>query len=95
MISDSADKVNDFDVLAHLYQDILNAVIPGPAVENGDLGWIHHTIDLIDKRHVDARQELDGRGDFRVAGATGDLEAVDSILMHGLQHNQSTLGGRC
>ena len=50
----------------------------------GQLGRIDLAIELANEGQVDTGNELDSRGLLRVVIATGDLEAIDAVLVHGL-----------
>lgn len=52
--------------------------------EYGQLGGIDLAINLADERQVDARDKLDARELLGVVIATGDLQAVDAVLVHSL-----------
>lgn len=45
---------------------------------------IYFPVRLIDERQVHPRYELNFRSGIGIIRSTGDLEAVDAILMHGL-----------
>ena len=57
--------------------------------EHGELAALDRAVGLVDERQVHARHELDGWWLVRVRLSTVDLEAVDAVLVDGLQQERS------
>jgi len=73
--------------LANLDKHVLYTQIPIPIRQHRKLEVIHFSVDLINERQVHSRYELNFRSSIGITRATGDLEAVDAILVYGL-HDQ-------
>ena len=72
------------DAPSDLNQDRLNAVVPVPVSEDGELRRVDLSVYLAHKRKVDTGHELHGRRLVRVVLATGNSKAVDAVLVDGL-----------
>lgn len=67
------------------HQNLLDAVIPCPVLRRGDPRVHDLAAVRVDARDVDLRNELDPRGDLRVALRDGDPELVEPLVVHGLR----------
>lgn len=59
-------------------------MVPVPVCEYGELAGVDFAIYLVDEGKIDARDELNGGWVVGVVLATGDLQAVYAVLVHGL-----------
>ena len=66
------------------HQYLLDAVIPRPVLRRRHLRVYDLAAVLVDARDVDLRDELDPRGDLRVALRDGDPELVPPLVVLGL-----------
>jgi len=71
-------------LLPNLDQDSFNAVIPTPMREDGHLRRFYRAIDLINKREIYARDELDSRRLIRVTVSAMNLKTVYAILVYSM-----------
>ncbi len=60
-------------------------MVPVPVCEYGELAGVDFAIYLADEGEVDAGDELDTGRVVGIVLATGDLQAVDAVLVHGLR----------
>lgn len=70
---------------ADIYQHSLDATITGPLTEDSELARVHFTIGLVDEWQVYSRGKLHLWCAIGVRLPTHDLQAVDTILVNGLQ----------
>jgi hypothetical protein len=85
-LSTGKEIVNEDHALADLHQNRLEAVIPLPVCENRQLRAIDLAVGWAYEGKVDTCEELERGRLLRILLPAGDLETVDSILVHGLCH---------
>ena len=85
---DDKSKKFAWHIPSYLHKDGLNTMVPAPMGKDRKLGGINFAVDLTDKREIDARDELDCRRRIWVVLAASDLEAVDAVLVDGLQQER-------
>jgi hypothetical protein len=85
-LSAGKEIVNENHALADLHQNRLEAVIPLPVCENRQLRAIDLAVGWAYEGKVDTCEELERGRLLRILLPAGDLETVDSILVHGLCH---------
>lgn len=77
--------------LPNLHEHSFYTAVSSPVRQNGDFGLVDLTIVRIDKWEVDFRDELDGWRTVWVSLATDDLQAVDSVLVDGLEDRRPSI----
>lgn len=77
------------------HKNCFDTVVPVPVCEDGELAGVDFAIYLADEGQIDARDELDRRRLVGIVLATGDLEAVDAVLVHGLTSADMSSTTRC
>lgn len=78
-------KKPDINEPADLYQHSLETAISIPVREDGQFRRLNLAVDLADEREIDSGYELDNRRLIGVVLSADNLQAVDAVLVHGLQ----------
>ena len=71
---------------ANLYEHCLKTTVPIPMREDRQLRRIDLSVDLTDKRQVHPRDKLHKGRVVGIALPADYLEAVDAVLVHGLEY---------
>lgn len=71
-------------------QNCLHRVLPFPVCEAGELLGVDLAVLGINAGKVDLGSEVQNRRLVRIAGATLDLDLIDSVLVHALEQRQHT-----
>ena len=69
---------------ADLDEHGLDAAVPAPVGEDGQLGMVDLSVSAVDEGQVDTREKLHHGRLIGVGLAAVDFEAVDAVLVHGL-----------
>ena len=70
--------------LSYLYEHRLDALVPVPVSQNRQIVGVHGAVRLVDERQIDSGKKADRRRPVRIILATGDLDAVNAVLVYSL-----------